>query len=177
MRRTPHADYGYQLSALADRTVLVDNNTWNNTHIATVGKALCSNEEDGWHVLRKLDTDYVLVLFGGYIGFTGDDMNKLIWIIRISSGEYPEIQENNFLSAGRLRVDDQASKMLLDSLMYKLSYYNFHKGTMYTRGRGFDQARQVVAGREVTALTHFEEAFTTKNWLMRIYRVLPEPKA
>ena len=31
-------DYGYQMSAMANRTVLVDNNTWNNTHIATVGK-------------------------------------------------------------------------------------------------------------------------------------------
>lgn len=30
-------DYGYQMSAMANRTVLVDNNTWNNTHIATVG--------------------------------------------------------------------------------------------------------------------------------------------
>lgn len=29
-------DYGYQLSAMANRTVIVDNNTWNNTHIATV---------------------------------------------------------------------------------------------------------------------------------------------
>jgi dolichyl-diphosphooligosaccharide---protein glycosyltransferase len=32
-------DYGYQISGMANRTVLVDNNTWNNTHIATVGTA------------------------------------------------------------------------------------------------------------------------------------------
>lgn len=31
-------DYGYQISAMANRTVLVDNNTWNNSHIAQVGK-------------------------------------------------------------------------------------------------------------------------------------------
>lgn len=30
-------DYGYQSAAMGDRTVIVDNNTWNNTHIATVG--------------------------------------------------------------------------------------------------------------------------------------------
>lgn len=29
-------DYGYQTTAMANRTVIVDNNTWNNTHIATV---------------------------------------------------------------------------------------------------------------------------------------------
>jgi dolichyl-diphosphooligosaccharide---protein glycosyltransferase len=31
-------DYGYQITGMANRTVLVDNNTWNNTHIATVGR-------------------------------------------------------------------------------------------------------------------------------------------
>ena len=30
-------DYGYQITSMANRTVVVDNNTWNNTHIATVG--------------------------------------------------------------------------------------------------------------------------------------------
>ncbi|XP_065002397.1 dolichyl-diphosphooligosaccharide--protein glycosyltransferase subunit STT3A-like isoform X3 [Musa acuminata AAA Group] len=33
----PWWDYGYQTTAMANRTVIVDNNTWNNTHIATVG--------------------------------------------------------------------------------------------------------------------------------------------
>jgi dolichyl-diphosphooligosaccharide--protein glycosyltransferase len=31
-------DYGYQITGMGNRTVLVDNNTWNNTHIATVGR-------------------------------------------------------------------------------------------------------------------------------------------
>ena len=36
-------DYGYQIAGMANRTTLVDNNTWNNSHIAlvrpkTVGK-------------------------------------------------------------------------------------------------------------------------------------------
>ena len=170
------ADYGYQMSALSERTVLVDNNTWNNTHIATVGRAFCLDEESAWHEFKKLDTNYVLVLFGGLLGYSGDDMNKMIWIIRISSGEYPEIQENNYLSQGRYRIDEKASKVLLDSLMYKLSYYNFHKATAFSRAPGFDQARKQVPGREVNSLQFFEEAFTSKNWLMRIYRVLPEPK-
>jgi len=38
-------DYGYQLAGMTNRTTLVDNNTWNNTHIATVGRMLASNEE------------------------------------------------------------------------------------------------------------------------------------
>lgn len=31
-------DYGYQITAMANRTILVDNNTWNNTHISRVGQ-------------------------------------------------------------------------------------------------------------------------------------------
>jgi dolichyl-diphosphooligosaccharide--protein glycosyltransferase len=58
-------DYGYQMSAMANRTVLVDNNTWNNTHIATVGRALASTEEQAYPIFESLDVDYVLVIFGG----------------------------------------------------------------------------------------------------------------
>jgi len=36
-------DYGYQITGMGNRTVLVDNNTWNNTHIATVGRVSIMN--------------------------------------------------------------------------------------------------------------------------------------
>ena len=36
-------DYGYQMAGMGNRTVIVDNNTWNNTHIATVGRVLISS--------------------------------------------------------------------------------------------------------------------------------------
>jgi len=29
-------DYGYQIAGMGNRTTLVDNNTWNNSHIALV---------------------------------------------------------------------------------------------------------------------------------------------
>ena len=61
-------DYGYQTTAMANRTVLVDNNTWNNTHIATVGRAMASPERRAWEIYRSLDVTHVLVVFGGFIG-------------------------------------------------------------------------------------------------------------
>ena len=161
---------------MAERTVLVDNNTWNNTHIATVGKAMGSDEETAWRIFKDLDTDYVLVLFGGLMGYSGDDINKLIWMVRIASGEYPEIQESNYMSRGRLAVDVTATKTMTDSLMFKLCYYKFHKATIHARGgAGYDPVRRSTVAQEVNSLQYFEEAFTSKNWLMRIYRVLDEP--
>ena len=64
-------DYGYQIAGMADRPTLVDNNTWNNTHIATVGKAMSSNEDVAYPILRKHDVDYVLVIFSGLLGYSG----------------------------------------------------------------------------------------------------------
>lgn len=36
-------DYGYQIAGMANRTTLVDNNTWNNSHIALVRTATTSD--------------------------------------------------------------------------------------------------------------------------------------
>lgn len=55
--------------------------------------------------------DYVLVIFGGFIGYSGDDINKFLWMIRIASGVYPDdVQEANFFSGGQvgLRVPSHA---------------------------------------------------------------------
>ena len=53
---------------MANRTILVDNNTWNNTHISRVGQAMASPEDKAYEIMRELDVDYVLVIFGGLTG-------------------------------------------------------------------------------------------------------------
>ena len=75
---------------MANRTTLVDNNTWNNSHIALVGKAMSSTEDKAYKIMRMLGVDYVLVIFGGMIGYSGDDINKFLWMVRIAEGEYPQ---------------------------------------------------------------------------------------
>lgn len=112
-------DYGYQIGGMADRPTLVDNNTWNNTHIATVGKAMSSPEEVSYPILREHDVDYVLVVFGGLLGYSGDDLNKFLWMVRIAEGIWPdEVKERDFFTArGEYRVDDQATPTMRNSLM------------------------------------------------------------
>lgn len=80
-------DYGYQIGGMADRPTLVDNNTWNNTHIATVGKAMSSREEVSYPIMKQHEVDYVLVVFGGLLGYSGDDINKFLWMVRIAEGK------------------------------------------------------------------------------------------
>ena len=166
-------DYGYQIAGFADRTTLVDNNTWNNTHIATVGKAMASSEERAYPILRKHDVDYVLIIFGGLLGYSGDDLNKFLWMIRISQGLWPdEIQEHKFFSNGEYRVDDQASATMRNCLMYKMSYHRYND--LFGGQAGMDRARNAMGPSTSPTLDTLDEVFTSENWLVRIYQVKKE---
>ncbi|KAL3907677.1 MAG: hypothetical protein SGILL_008775, partial [Bacillariaceae sp.] len=76
-------DYGYQITAIANRTTLADGNTWNHEHIALLGKALTASEEEGYQIARHL-ADYVLVWGGG----GGDDLAKSPHLARIANSVY-----------------------------------------------------------------------------------------
>ena len=167
-------DYGYQIAGLADRPTLVDNNTWNNTHIATVGKAMASSEERAYPILRKHDVDYVLIIYGGLIGFSGDDLNKFLWMIRISQGVWPdEVHEPSFFTPrGEFRLDDKATETMRESIMYKMSYYRLND--LYPGSAIQDRARQTEGPSKSPRLDTLEEAFTSENWIVRIYQVKKE---
>ncbi|CAO1625208.1 unnamed protein product [Jaminaea pallidilutea] len=167
-------DYGYQIAGMADRPTLVDNNTWNNTHIATVGRMMSTSEAKSEPYLRKHDVDYVLVIFGGLLGFSGDDINKFLWMIRISGGIWPEdIREVDFFSPrGEYRIDDGASQTMKDSLMYKMSYYRFNE--LFGNRPGMDRVRGTSTASQSPKLDILDEAFTSENWIVRIYQVKKE---
>jgi len=97
-------DYGYQITGFSNRTVLVDNNTWNNTHIATVGRAMASREPEAYRICRMLDVDYVLVIFGGMAHYSGDDISKFLWMVRIGGGVYPDIIEGDYYGQGSVSL-------------------------------------------------------------------------
>jgi len=150
----------------------VDNNTWNNTHIATVGLAMASTEEEAFLIEQRLDVDYVLVIFGGVARYQSDDINKFLWMVRIASGVYPRIQEQDYLSptSRQYSVGADGSKTMLNCLMYKLSMYRLNEVT-----RGMDYARGYEIGRKDVTLKHHEEVFTSQNWIVRIYKVSKPP--
>lgn len=162
-------DYGYQTTAMANRTVIVDNNTWNNTHIATVGTAMSSPEKAAWEIFNSLDVKYVLVVFGGLVGYPSDDINKFLWMVRIGGGVFPHIKEPDYLRDGQYRIDSEATPTMLNCLMYKLSYYRF----VDTDGKAFDRVRRTEIGKKHFKLTHFEEVFTTHHWMVRLYKLKP----
>ncbi|KAF7493609.1 Dolichyl-diphosphooligosaccharide--protein glycosyltransferase subunit STT3A [Sarcoptes scabiei] len=172
-------DYGYQITAMANRTILVDNNTWNNTHISRVGQAMASSEEKAYEIMQELDVDYVLVIFGGLTGYSSDDINKFLWMVRIggSTDRGHHIKETDYYTqSGEFRVDKEGSQKLLNCLMYKMSYFRF--GLVFTEGGkppGYDRVRGAEIGNKDFELTTLEEAYTTEHWLVRIYKVKKMP--
>ena len=168
-------DYGYQLAGMADRTTIADNNTWNNTHIATIGKIFASNEVNAYPVMRQLGVDYVLVLFGGVSGFSGDDINKFLWMIRIAEGVFPnEVREADFLTANQeYRVDSQASEAMRSSLLYKMSY----TGIVDMMGpRAMDRVRYSPLYGLNPKLASLTEVYSTEHWIVRIFQLRkPDP--
>jgi dolichyl-diphosphooligosaccharide--protein glycosyltransferase len=51
-----------------------------------------SEEEEAYKLARYLDADYVLVIFGGVSYYSGDDISKFLWMIRIGGNIFKIIQ-------------------------------------------------------------------------------------
>ena len=63
-----------------------------------------------------------------------------------------------------------------NSLLYRLSYYRFGEVRLsYQHPAGYDINRHAVVGEKNINLKYFEEAFTSEHWIVRIYRVKPQP--
>ena len=76
-------DYGYQITAISNRTTIADGNTWNHEHIALLGLALTTDVDEGYEIARHM-ADYILIWGGG----GGDDLAKVcesIVTFRVSS--------------------------------------------------------------------------------------------
>ena len=68
-----------------------------------------------------------------------------------------------------------AAPAMRNSLMYKLSYHGFADNAKTTSGQwGYDRARKVQIAYD-PKLEYFEEAFTSKHWMLRVYRLKDVP--
>ena len=88
-------DYGYWITAIADRTTLIDNATINQSQIKKVAKIFLSTPDDAWKQLTNMEVDYVLVYVAAqklsndiyspfYVLGGGGDEDKKYWILRIA---------------------------------------------------------------------------------------------
>ena len=136
-------DYGYQITAIANRTTIADGNTWNHEHIALLGRALTSPLKEGHRIARHL-ADYVLLWTGG----GGDDLAKSPHLARIANSVYRHMCPGD-PTCSRFTM---GSTMMNESLLYKL-----HSG-------GLQSGVEVDKNR-------FKHVYRSKNGKVRIYRI------
>ena len=140
-------DYGYQINGIAERTTLADGNTWNHEHIALLGRALVSNEQVAWETARHL-ADYVLVWSTRHVGILGDDLAKMPHMARIAGSVYDDVNASDYFFVNR---EGGLSNGMKNSMLYQVHSY------------GLDP--------DVPEPVHFEEAYTTKDAMVRIFKV------
>lgn len=68
-------------------------------------------------------------------------------------------------------MDDEATPTMRNSLMYKMSYYNYN--SMFPAGQAMDRVRGSKLPQQGPELSVVDEAFTSENWIIRIYKVKP----
>ena len=80
-------DYGYQIAGMGNRTTLVDNNTWNNSHIALVSIVCATWVLDGPVWCNWLD-GYIMYRVGQikwhhftFLLVTNECINKILWFL------------------------------------------------------------------------------------------------
>lgn len=133
-------DYGYQITGMANRTVYVDNNTNDYKHISLIGRVLAYPEHKAYKELINLDADYIMVLFGGKVNYSSDDVNKAYWIFKITSGFHDDVKEMRNFNI------DENGKDFKSTLLFKMVYYRFDEvnGYDYTRRQKLTDRKSVV---------------------------------
>jgi dolichyl-diphosphooligosaccharide--protein glycosyltransferase len=167
-------DYGYQITALSGRGCHADGNTNNFTHIGIVGMTMSSSETVSWKLARMMEADYLLVIFGGTTGYDGDDINKFLWMPKIANQTFTNISGDMYI--GQSLVGPGMTSHMSQSMMFKMCYHKFSQFIYHPQmPQGVDIMRRVQIPHLKYTLTHFQEAFTTKHWIVRIFRVMPDP--
>eukprot|EP00039_Didymoeca_costata_P005752 m.84217 g.84217 ORF g.84217 m.84217 type:complete len:750 (-) comp12958_c0_seq2:72-2321(-) len=147
-------DYGYQINGVANRTTIADGNTWNHEQIALLGRALILPEKPAHEIARHL-ADYVLVWSTRHAGMWGDDIAKMPHMARIVASVFSDVEASDY----SFQNNNEPTEAMTDSLLYKI------------HSHGIKEADPPAGD-----LTLFEEFFTSKNKMVRVFKVLDTDK-
>lgn len=145
-------DYGYQITAIANRTTIADGNTWNHEHIALLGRALTGPLKEGHRIARHL-ADYVLLWTGG----GGDDLAKSPHLARIANSVYRDTCPGDPTCSKFSMPGGKPSPMMARSLLFHLHSDGLVPGVNVDKNR-------------------FKRVYESTHGKVRIYRIMSVSK-
>jgi dolichyl-diphosphooligosaccharide--protein glycosyltransferase len=153
-------DYGYWITAIANKTTLADNGTINSTQISLIGKMFMSNETEAIKFLKDYDVDYVVIFQSfrqdGSDAVYGDE-GKWRWMARIPGlddtkfGNYTlGIDWADTSEDGQVGEDEIImNEMGNNTVLYKLMHYS---------------REIVIQGYSEIELEYFEKAYFSQQY-------------
>ena len=153
-------DYGYWITALGNKTTLVDNGTFNSTQIKQIAWMFMSTESEAIEILRKYDATHVVVFTTFYPDEEGNivevgwaDEGKWRWMARISE----PLTGVNDTAYRRYEEDPETGALQdvgwnergLNTVIYKLMRYG--------------QEALVFGEPQSVTLDHFEKAYFSQT--------------
>jgi dolichyl-diphosphooligosaccharide--protein glycosyltransferase len=175
-------DYGYWITALADRKTLADNGTQNTTQIAMIAQMFMRNETTAVPMMQRYNVSYVAVFVtyastqqGGQPSFLGaGEDGKWYWMVRIANQTsygnqtvlFQEKRETSGTSTtvSYYRLLKSDDKIIANETISSGQNLNDNSvlGFMINTGVGLSQATS----------EHFDRVFSSSNHFVLVYKVL-----
>ncbi|KAA8537200.1 hypothetical protein F0562_029668 [Nyssa sinensis] len=88
-------------------TVMIDNNTWNINHLATIGRAMSSYEDELCEIMKTLDVDWSMIAKASpcYVTYLKDSMDQIINCFE-SNVDVSQIIALETTAAVQMRIDE-----------------------------------------------------------------------
>ena len=154
-------DYGYWITAIANRSSLADNGTWNSSQIKQIGLMFMSNETEAIEILETYDVTHILVFTTfdtqGRLVMAGGDEGKWQWMARI-----PGLDDNMFgnytLGWDWVDTNPNGSPDQYDNFLENSKGQNSTLFKLMSFGR-----ETVLWGESIIELEHFEKEYFSQK--------------
>jgi len=177
-------DYGYWITAIAERRSLADNGTINATQIGLIARMFLSNETGAIAVLKKFDVTHVAIFVTwastkeGQVSFYGfGEDSKWYWMARIGNGTRFQDEQVKFFEKRAGEEVEYTRKILVGDKVVSEESIADKKGLKDTTVLGM-LMWQGMATSGVKTSEYFRLVFTSSNYFVFVYEVqYPESTA
>jgi dolichyl-diphosphooligosaccharide--protein glycosyltransferase len=180
-------DYGYWITALADRKTLADNGTQNTTQIAMIAQMFMRNETTAIPMMQRYDVDYVVVFVTyartqgqsnpSFLG-AGED-GKWYWMVQIANETSYGDQTILFQEKRSATTTDTGSSSTTVTYCRLLKIGdNIISNDTISSGQNLNDNSvlgfMMNTGVKISQATsnYFENVFTSSNNFVLVYKVL-----